>query len=149
MGICNNHYLRGDCFDCHIRADTPMNTTWNPNGLKTVCVDFNGVLDTYTGFKPGYMYPPRAGAKEFLAELAKTYDVIVLTAMDAVDVTNWLAFNDMMQYVKQITSRKPPAIAYVDDRAICFNGNFNTVLETLHNFKTFWETEECSETPKR
>ena|SRR5579871_1432217 len=38
--------------------------------MKTVCVDYNGVLDTYTGWRgPDYFYPPRKGAREFLQAL--------------------------------------------------------------------------------
>lgn len=126
-----------------------MVTKWDSSGLRTICVDFNGVLDTYAGFVPGYMYPPRPGVDKFLAELSRDYDVIILTASNALDVYLWLERHNLKQYVKRVTREKVPAIAYIDDRAITFNGNFNTVLDTLRNFRCFWEDDEHIETPRK
>jgi len=45
---------------------------------KTVCIDLNGVLDMYSGWKgEGHMDPPRPGADGFLAELAENYRVVI------------------------------------------------------------------------
>lgn len=32
-------------------------------------------------------------------------------------------------------AEKPPAIVYIDDRAICFDGNADTLLEKIKKFK--------------
>ena len=34
---------------------------------------------------------------------------------------------------------KPPAIVYVDDRAVCFTGNFDKTLDEILHFRTHWE----------
>jgi hypothetical protein len=126
-----------------------MTTTWNPDGLNTICVDFNGVLDTYRGYKPGYMYPARPGADRFLAELSSKYKVVILTSADVDDVVKWLNEYNLYQYITMVTDKKVAAIAYIDDRAIRFDGSFDKVLNTLDVFKCFWEDEEHRETPMK
>lgn len=37
--------------------------------------------------------------------------------------------------VDGIMAEKPPAICYIDDRAICFDGHPETLLEKVQNFK--------------
>ena len=34
-------------------------------------------------------------------------------------------------------AEKPPAICYVDDRAICFDGNTDGLIEKIVNFKSW------------
>lgn len=36
-----------------------------------------------------------------------------------------------------ITKRKLPAHVYIDDRAICFNGNWNETMDAIYRFKTY------------
>ena len=43
------------------------------------------------------------------------------------------------KYFLEITNTKCPAILYIEDRALTFNGNFNETLLQVYNFKTFWE----------
>jgi predicted phosphatase len=114
---------------------------------RTIAVDWNGVLDLYCGYKgPEYVYQPRAGALSFLHQLCvRGYKVIVFTAADVDMVKQWLTDNLMMQFVDEVTNTKPPAIVYLDDRAICFNGNFNDALQEIDDFKTFWECEGIQE----
>ena len=38
-----------------------------------------------------------------------------------------------------VTDKKPPAFAYIDDRAICFEGDFLRTLDKLGEFKAHWE----------
>lgn len=123
--------------------------TWNPDGMKTVCVDFNGVLDTYRGYKPGYMYPARPGVDRFLAELSKRYRVVIFTVVDIYNVMQWLKEYNLSKYIWHVTDRKVPVIAYIDDRGIRFDGSFDKVLDTLETFKCFWEDEEHIETPRK
>lgn len=109
----------------------------------TVCVDLNGVLDTYTGWRgKDYRYPPREGAREFLESIWNMgYRVCVLTTVDAAAVRAWLQEHDLDEWVYHVTDRKPPAIAYIDDRAICFRGDFAETLGELASFRVHWEPE--------
>jgi len=112
---------------------------------KTICIDFNGVLDTYKGWT-GKMYPPREGAKEFLKTLQELgYSVVVFTAAPAQSVAEWLDEHEMSEYVDRITNMKVPAIIYLDDRGITFSGDFYKALDDIINFKTHWEDPEHHE----
>ena len=46
----------------------------------------------------------------------------------------------MLEYVSEVTSIKPPAIAYIDDRAITFDGDYTETIKELKNFKPYWQT---------
>lgn len=115
----------------------------------TVCIDWNGVLDTYVGFT-GIPYPPREGAKQFLQRLKEIgFIVIILTSSNAHVVRNWFVKYDMVKYVDQIVNKKVPAIVYLDDRGITFTGDYNLALKQILSFRAWWEDSEHIETPIR
>jgi len=41
--------------------------------------------------------------------------------------------------VSEVTDRKPPAHVFIDDRAICFHGDFEAALRQVTGFKAHWE----------
>jgi len=103
-----------------------------------VCIDFDGVLNTYKGWvNEDYLYEPRPGAKEFLEKVNKEYNIIIFTTRDAEKVSQWLRENDMPYSI--VTNRKVPAKAYIDDRALNSEGSYDKTLYELINFKTHWE----------
>ena len=110
---------------------------------RIVCVDLDGVLNTYTEWvSPEYFHPPREGAREFLRALRDAeYKVVVLTVRWHEWVRAWLIEHNMSDFVDEVTDRKPPAVAYIDDRALCFQGDFGDTLERLRTFKPFWDAE--------
>src|SRR5690554_2494949 len=87
-------------------------------GRRTVCVDWNGVLDTYAGFRgEEHFDPPRPGADQFLARLkAMGYRVVVLSTRSPAQVWDWLRRHGLDVHVDDVTDRKVPAVAYIDDR---------------------------------
>jgi len=106
----------------------------------TICIDLNGVLDMYSGWKgEGHMDPPRPGADRFLAELAKDYRVVILTTQQVERVWAWLQDYGLDRWVDEVTDRKPPALVYVDDRAVCFRGDFNETLREIRRFRPHWK----------
>lgn len=105
-----------------------------------ICIDFDGVLNTYKGWNgQNELYTPRPGAKEFLNILTKKYEVIIFSARDNNKVREWLDKHGMVY--DKITNIKIPAVAYVDDRAIKFEGSFLHTLSKIYNFKTHWEED--------
>ena len=107
---------------------------------KHVCVDFDGVLAEYTGWKgPDHLGDPRPGAKHFLQMVVdQGMKVIILTTRDPDAVHTWLIDHAMHDLVDRVTRQKPPAIAYLDDRAICFRGNFVEAYANIMHFKPYW-----------
>jgi len=114
-------------------------TRKEPQGPKSM-------LDTYSGWLgEDHVDPARPGAKEFLERLSRQYRVIIFTTQPAEKVWNWLKENGMAEYVAEVTDRKPPAVVYIDDRAVCFRGDFQETLEEIKRFKP----HKKNETPQR
>jgi hypothetical protein len=112
-----------------------------------VCVDLNGVLDAYTGWRgPEHWDPPRAGAEEFLRALNdRGYRVVLFTTRYAADAHAWLAAHGLSRYVAEVTDRKLAAHVFVDDRAVCFQGDFAATLEQVVRFAAHWEIPAVEE----
>jgi len=127
--------------------------------MKTVLIDFDGVLHSYSsGWQGASSIPdsPNPGAIEFLQRLIDDPDIepIIWTSRvhckeneDPADSENaktairqWLYLQglrpDDVQQLK-VTNEKPPAVLLIDDRAYNFSGLFPT-LEFIHNF-TPWK----------
>ncbi len=107
---------------------------------KRICVDLNGVLDTYHGWQGEVTWhSPRPGAAEFLEALAaRGHEVVILTTRDPDTARAWLARHGLARHVSLVTDRKLPALAYVDDRAVPFRGDFRETLATLERFRPHW-----------
>ena len=105
---------------------------------KTICVGFDGVLNEY-GYEERDLGEPLTGSKEFIKELRKKYKVVILTSRPKEQVNYWLRNNGFPSM--KVTNRKVPAVAYIDDRAIQFKGNYKKVISQLKNFKPYWAKE--------
>ncbi len=106
--------------------------------IKSVAVDFDGVIHTYErGWHDGTIYGDFVpGAIVGLSQLMQRYAVFVHTTRKARDVAHWIedrsghgiectthvpwsGFWNKQGYLL-VTNRKLPAVAYIDDRAIRF-----------------------------
>ena len=107
---------------------------------KHVCVDFDGVLAEYDGWKgPDHLGEPLFGAHAFLREVNNLgMKVIILTTRDPDAVHTWLLDHHMHDLVDRVTRQKPPALAYIDDRNIVFRGSFSDALTDLKGFTPYW-----------
>ena len=120
---------------------------------KTVVFDFDGVIHSYRSGWQGETIipdPPVDGIAEAISNIrAAGYEVIVVSTRCAVPcgriaVARWLDANGIK--VDGVQETKPPAVAYIDDRAICFDGNAQTLLTKIVNFVQWNHTEEKPET---
>ena len=109
---------------------------------QTVVFDFDGVIHSYTsGWKGETIIPdpPVLGIREAIAEIrAAGYEVVVVSTRCATReglsaVRDWLRMNDIK--VDVVHKSKPPAIVYIDDRAICFDGKPDELLTKIQTFK--------------
>ena len=112
----------------------------------TVVFDLDGVIHSYTsGWKGASEIPdpPVPGMRKVIDELRERgYKVVVVTTrcigpegMGA--VKRYLKENRIE--VDDVLAEKPPAICYVDDRAICFDGSTDGLIEKILNFKSWVE----------
>lgn len=106
-----------------------------------ICVDFDGVLNTYKGnFDENTMYEPKKGAEDFLKELNNLSDELVIHSTRNPDkIKKWLKENNLNQYITKVTNIKVGASIYIDDRGYKFNGNYKETLNDVSNFKAYWE----------
>lgn len=113
------------------------------NAAPIACVDLNGVLDSYTGWKGDKHFdPPRPGAREFLQALrSRGYQVVIFTTRYEQDVWAWARAHALHALIDRVTDRKPAAHVFVDDRAVCFRGDFDATLREIDAFAAHWELE--------
>lgn len=117
------------------------------DGMRTICIDFNGVIDTYKGWTGNATsYPMRPDAELFLKTLVdKGYRIVIFTAANIPQVKQWITRNGLDKYIDDVTNIKVPALCYVDDRAVQFKGNFFDTLSVILDFKTYWEDSDHQE----
>lgn len=105
-----------------------------PDEQINIGVDFDKVIHKCTkGYFDGTIYDdPVEGAYQALQQLSEKYTVIVYTCKAKPDrglvngktgtqlVWEWLEKYDMSKFVSKVTSEKPRAVAYIDDKAVRF-----------------------------
>jgi hypothetical protein len=126
--------------------------------MRILCLDFDGVLHAYTsgwqgvdkvadGPTPGAMAFLRAAVDSFQVHIYSSRSGSIVGRLAMADaVRSWLIADgmspdDALDFVERGVcwpSEKPAAFITLDDRALCFKGEFPT-LESLHNFKTWVE----------
>jgi phosphoheptose isomerase len=116
-----------------------------PDELVNIGVDFDGVIHKNSkGYHDGTVYDePVEGVREALQKLSEKYTVIIYTAKARKDrglvngrsgtqlIWDWLKEHDLNQYVSKVTSEKPRAVAYIDDKGIKFD-NWDNVLSQIN-----------------
>lgn len=113
---------------------------------KTAVFDFDGVIHSYnSGWQGAGVIPdPVVPGIADLIERLRTHGLRVVVVstrcssevgMEA--VKRYLAENHIT--VDAVLAEKPPAICYVDDRAICFRGNTEKMFDQIMQFKSWVE----------
>ncbi|KKL44640.1 hypothetical protein LCGC14_2363660 [marine sediment metagenome] len=132
---------------------------------RIICVDFDGVIHSYTSGWQGIANIPDPlvpGALEWLRRYTFIYDRIKNDEGDlAVQIYSarsrkrkgrqamrkWLKTHGLEDiYLRELKfpSKKPAAFLTIDDRAICFTGTFPTAREML-DFKPWYKRGDDNE----
>ena len=119
-----------------------------PDETYQIGVDFDGVIHRCSkGFYDGTIYdPPIEGSREALERLSKDYVIVMYSAKARKDrplvegrtgvdlIWEWLEKHDMSDFVKEVTSEKPRAVFYIDDKAVRFEGSWEKTFLDLEKY---------------
>jgi hypothetical protein len=108
-------------------------------GDPIIALDFDAVLHEYRGWNDGQMLGPIDGALEAVQELQnRGFRVVVFSTRDEAMIRPWLAEHSFPEL--EICSEKPPAVCFVDDRALTFQGVWNSgLINEISGFLAHWE----------
>lgn len=111
-----------------------------------ICIDFDGVIYHNLKFHGNAIVrgPKIDGALEAIKELSKSFEVLIHSARCADDagysaVEDWLKENEFLKFAV-LVKNKPRAKVYLDDRGICFTGDWGKAKTDIKNFKQ-WQTD--------
>ena len=107
---------------------------------KKILIDLDGVLNVYKGnYNPDEIPEIKEGAMEFIEKLNEKFDLYVFTTREKKLSEEWLKKYALNKYFKDVTNIKLPAYLYIDDRCICFEGDYGKLLTEINNFEVFWK----------
>lgn len=110
-------------------------------GKKTLLIDLDGVLNTYTGgFQPDCIPPIREGAKEFLTAIEPYFELKLFTTRVPQFAQKWLSDNGIAHLFTEVTDMKKPAWLIIDDRCLTFNGDYNDLTIQITRFKPWYKS---------
>jgi len=119
-----------------------------PDELIQIGIDFDGVIHKNSrGYYDGTIYDePLEGTYEGLKKLSEKYTLILFSTKAKPDrglingrntidlIWEWLKKHDMDQFISKITSEKPRAVVYLDDKALRFT-SWDKCLNDLEDLK--------------
>lgn len=117
----------------------------------TVVFDFDGVIHSYSSGWKGVDVipdPPVPGIKEAMKDIHEAgYKIVIVSSRCVCNkgimaIKEWLFDHGLLKFVDDIQRIKPPAIVYIDDRAICFDGNPSTLLDKINKFTPWYTNKE-------
>ena len=107
---------------------------------KTILIDLDGVLNTYTGnFDENFIPPIKEGALEFIREISKKFRIKIFTTRKMLLVSKWIIQNKLNEYIDDITNIKEPSYLQIDDRCINFNGNYKDLAKQIEDFNVWYK----------
>ena len=107
---------------------------------RKILIDLDGVLNEYKGnFNKDFIPEMKVGADEFLEKLAQEFEIKIFITRNKLLTAKWLIRNNLDKHVEDITNTKDLAWLYVDDRTVCFEGNYLKTFENIKKFKSYWK----------
>ena len=112
---------------------------------KTILIDLDGVLNTYTGnFDKDFIPPIRDGAFEFLKKLSEEYQIKLFTTRNKILASKWVIENNLESFVEDITNIKELSYLYIDDRCLKFDGSYRNLSEKIRQFQVWYKNSSIS-----
>jgi len=109
-----------------------------PQYQKTIAMDFDGVIATYTTGQHQEIGTLIPGIKELIDQLrTEGWAVVIYSARKTHEIEGWLDDNAVIH--DGISEDKPLAEIYVDDRALQFDGNVTNLQYQIANHRPWWQ----------
>ena len=119
-----------------------------PDELIQIGIDFDGVIHKNSkGYYDGTIYDdPIEGTEEGLRKLSEKYTLILYTTKAKPDrglingrqttelLWEWLDKHNLSKYISKVTSEKPRAVVYIDDKALRFT-EWDKCINDLENLE--------------
>lgn len=104
----------------------------------TLLLDFDGVLHQYTGEWSPILNAPITHARRSCLLLSRHFRLVCFTTRKpSEDVSMWLHRHGFPPM--EVTDRKVPAHAIIDDRGICFPGMWtDAFIKSIVDFHPHW-----------
>ena len=108
---------------------------------KRILIDLDGILNEYgqLPYEENNIPKIKDGAAEFVEKLSQLADLYLFTSRNLLLSAKWLIKNQIDEYFVDITNVKLPSSLYVDDRCLCFKGNYDKTLDEIRQFKPYWQ----------
>ena len=108
---------------------------------KKILIDLDGVLNEYGKEKYNENYIPeiKNGAVEFIKKLSDFAELYLFTSRNIMLSIKWLIDNNIDKYFKDVTNIKIPSYLCIDDRTICFKGDFEKIYDEIIEFNPYWK----------
>jgi len=107
---------------------------------KTILLDLDGVLNTYTGnYDENFIPPIKDGAYEFVEKLSQNFDVKIFTTRNKLLASKWVIENKLDKFVSDVTDFKSPAYLMIYDRCLNFKSDFDKTFEQIENFSVWYK----------
>jgi hypothetical protein len=124
---------------------------------KSLCIDFDGVIHSYTSGWQGVDVitdPPVPGALEWLRDMCEEFEVHIFSSRSHQDgglraIRGYLRVQlenmfgeeegDRIMACLSFPEKKPPAVLYIDDRGWQFNGRNFPSAEQVHEFQPWYK----------
>lgn len=111
---------------------------------RVLAIDFDGVIHKNSlGFHDGTVYDdPIEGSLDALRELSEDYEIVIFSCKALEDrplinektgiqlIEEWLDRYGVLEYVKEVTFKKPRAYLYIDDKGYRFE-NWRDSIEFI------------------
>lgn len=127
-----------------------MNKSYNEKVISdqsnNIAIDFDGVIhNDNLGYHDGTIYGEIIdGAKDAIINISQKYKIIIFTAKAKADrplingkcgkdlVEEWLQKHGLLKFISEVTSEKPRAFLYIDDKGYRFE-NWDNTLSFIKN----------------
>ena len=103
-------------------------------------IDLDGVLNTYIGnYDENYIPPIKVGAKDFIRRLHPDFKLVLFSSRNPQLAEKWLVENGIRDYFENVTNVKNNAYLTIDDRCVCFRGDYDSIIEKINSFKVWYK----------